>query len=198
VRTLESVILAAVVSVVAIGAQAAPITCSNSSLGARAVTIDDGAACAGVGINSLTDAQLVGLSFVDTVIDRDPPGGPLGNNEGALGLSVSFNPLGLAWSINGASSLWNSNQNLYLYVGLQPTIGFLNPNPDYFIFQLNQDDTSGFLSPAGSSIGGFLGSFALRDVALVGQVPEPGTLALAGLALAGVAASVRRRRQQRG
>ncbi len=199
---IKSVIFGAVA--LAATAQAGPVTCGNPTVSnPRVVTIDDAAACSLVGNGAPTNAavlNMLGVAASDQHdIERDtrpsttilgttvPVGTTWSNSSGNL--SVNFDTVtSTEWSLS--PSLWGSNQNLWLYVGLY-TAGL---NPDYFVFQLNHGDTSGQF--AGGVFPLAAGPAALWQVGVVGQAPEPGTLALAGLALAGLGVGLRRRKQR--
>jgi hypothetical protein len=196
---IKSLVVAAAVAGAVGPAQAAPVTCGSTVTGQRQVTIDDADECSLFGNGSPTNATILtqlGIAGAErNDIERDTRPtffglpAPIWNNTTG-DLSVSFNTAApTQWSIS--SSLWGSNQNLWLYVGLY-TAGF---NPDYFVFQLNHGDTSGQFAGGVSPLS--LGPAALYQVGLVGQAPEPGSLALVGLALAGLGLSSRRRKQRK-
>jgi hypothetical protein len=202
-NALKSLAVGLVASLAIAGsAVAAPVTCTGT--GIRSVTLDDGdAACVTTGsvLAPQTDSQVLlttafgsGIAASQlSLIERDTSA----NNGGlfsvsTMNLALPFLGLGTPNTFTINSSVWNSNQNVFLYVGLAPVTLLGNfANPDYFIFQLNPDDTTGTLT---ARLGGVIPPLLnANSFALVGQIPEPSSIALVALALAGLGFAARRR-----
>lgn len=202
-RSLSSVLSAAMgVAVLAsVGmspAQAAVITCGNSTLGTRTVTVDpalSGGLCYG-GLTNLGDGALVSLvdsliSDTSTLIDRDIAN----SNGGILNITGVGGGAG-GWSF--ASSVWDDYARVFMYFhfGDGPDTGG-GTDPDIFIVELAPEDISGTWT--------FSGTTGLSNIALIGsgegdgggggpgEIPEPGMLFLMGAGLMGLGYSRRRK-----
>lgn len=167
----------------------------------RILSFDDNVAClnagagAGPGGNG-GDANIVSsLLPGGTMIDRDPNPSvgpdPFAANDFRLGITGEGGASG-TWSV--AASTWSLYEDLYLFFHFGNGQNNNANNPDWFFVRLVDGDTGGrwqFDGP--NQVNG------LSNVALLGrgtptfQVPEPGSLALAGLALIGLVLTLRRR-----
>ena len=130
--------------------------------------------------------------------------GTLGSNDAALG-SLSFS---VAYDGKTSPELMALLAMMSGYPFVDPTgAGTLAVNATLFSDGLKLDFTESNLNwtgfgkillaadaAAGGANGVIDGNFALRDFAVTAEVPEPASLALVGLALAGAAAASRRRK----
>lgn len=187
-KRLATLIAATAVSLLSsVGtAQAAAVTCGDLSLGTRTTTVDPAMECTAAGMGNLGDTQLLALPYVDDILERDDAN----SNGGLLNITGEGGYSG-TWSFS--SSVWTSWQNVYLYFHFGNVEGLGTAyDPDYFIVRLSPIDTSGtwVVNPDKR---GALSNIALMVGTPTNNVPEPGTLALLGLGLAGIAL-VRRRR----
>jgi hypothetical protein len=215
-KTWKNGVVAALLAVFGVlNAQAGTVTCGDPTLGVRVTTVDPALTPGGLcyaGLTNLGDGALVTLlnSLIspDTagLIDRDDA-----NTNGGL---LSITGVGLAsggWSLD--SSLWSSYERMFLYFHFgdardcSTNCSTSLTDPDIFIVELMSPDAVGTwaFGPVGASLNG------LSNIALLGvageqcvpspengncgqqQIPEPGSLSLAALALLG-AWAVRRRR----
>lgn len=188
--------IAAATAAVALGVYAGPATaasvsCGDAVLGVRTVTVDPALA------GGLCYAQLGNLQNADiavlglTEIDKDVR--PDGMGEGALDYTLNAGNVSGGWSF--ASSLWDSWGRLFLGFHFGQAGDGPDSNPDSFVIELAPGDTSGTwaLGGTGASLN------ALSNIHLLGRdpestTPEPGTLALLGLAMAAMGFATRRRR----
>lgn len=180
--------VAAAVAVSLVGyAQAATVTCPNAPID-RYVTVTG--AKAG-GLCAYKEGNFQGDNFSTwnlTLIEKDIA--PNGGGSGLLGYTQ--NGGGNAGTWTAAASQWNTYGNLYLAFHF----GNGGGSPDSFIVQLQQSATSGTWS-----LGALLGSLnGLSNIYLLGdgsappqEVPEPGTVALVGISLLGLALARRRK-----
>jgi hypothetical protein len=189
---LGTLLLPAVLAV-SMPTQAAELVCSFPSIGLRVLTVDPAATCVAAGKDNLGDPAVqstVNASAPTSgaqVIERDITS----SNGGALSIT-GIDAASGNWSFGLASS-WAMYQRVFLYFHFGGGGDKPATNPDWFIVELSPSNTSGTWELAGPSTAGL----SLSNIAVVGAVrrstvPEPGTLALIGVALLGAAAARRR------
>lgn len=171
--------------------QAASVTCPNAPVD-RFVTVT-GAKTGG--LCAFKDGNFTGDNFSPwglTLIEKDVhPASGIGTG-GVGNLLYSANGAATAGSWTAAASQWGAYGNLYVAFHF----GNGGGTPDSFIVQLDQSSTSGSWT-LGAKTGGLNG---LSNIYLLGSgtpttttIPEPGSLALVGLSLLGLALSRRRK-----
>ena len=195
--------LLAIASITAV--QAAEVSCGNAALGIRVVTIDpalDGGLCHAVNGNldplftttngdkflsvptlpSATSLKLIGKEKVGDAAD-DP----------LLGYTIAGDQFG-TWSV--AASAWTSFDRLFLGFHFGGGGDKDSTNPDSFVIELAAMDTAGdwALTGPNAKLTGLSNVYLFATEGPGRQVPEPGTLALAGVAILGALALRRSKR----
>jgi hypothetical protein len=201
-KNLKKMLSGALISLATVsGAHAAGVTviCGDASLGIRTTTVDP--AMAGscyAGLDNLGDPALLALvnsRYGETdaiLIDRDAA-----NSNGGLLSITGIGGASGGWSF--ASSLWSQYDRMFLYFHFGDAKDDPGPlsetDPDIFLVELVSPDSLGtwvFSGKTGLSNIALIGSGCERDCETT-EVPEPGTLALLGLALTGLGFARRRR-----
>lgn len=182
-------------------ASAAAVSCGNLALGIRTVTIDPamaGGLC--YAVNGNLDPLFTGTTtkFLDAggttiqLIGKEVTPGDAATS--LLDYTIGGTEFG-TWTV--ASSAWSSWDRLFIGFHFGGAGDVSETNPDSFVVELMASDLTGSwaLGGAGARLTG------LSNIYLFGkdstrppdEIPEPGTLALVGLALIGASALRRRK-----
>lgn len=170
-------------------ALASPVSCGNTSLGIRIVTVDPGL----VGGYCYATNGNLDLSFPSglDLISKNGNNSLLAYAQASDGLSGTF-------SLDG--SLWSSYEHLYLGFHFGNAGDTSASNPDSFIVELARANVSGTWALAGTDpdlvkLNALSNIYLFKQGDNVGippsEIPEPKTLGLVGLAL--LAAALKRK-----
>jgi hypothetical protein len=132
------------------------------------------------------DYPLIG---VDGLVEIEKDVGGAGQGDGSLFYTIDGTGSG-TWEI--AASLWSTYSQLFLGAHFGNGSG----DPDSFVVELAATDTSGtyeLTAPAGMDLNGLSNLYLFGVPGGDTQVPEPASLALLGLGLAGLGFARRRR-----
>lgn len=183
-----SVLAASGVALVALStpASAAPVYCTAESETLNYMSIEDSQASACL----LSGAGNIGQApHIDPFLNSAAGAGWTNVSEGA-GLSFAQTDSTGTWSFD--ASAWSTYTDLA--IGFK--FGTGNHPDEWFVFSVADLISSGdwtFFNVGGT--GGGLSHLELYASGSRNSVPEPGTLGLLGLGLAGIAAGIRRRRK---
>ena len=172
-------------------ASAAPVYCTAESERRNYMMIDDsdvsGCLLSGAGNGQ---AGNIGQAAANDPFLNSSAGAGWTNISGGAGLSFTQSGHTGTWSFNSAA--WS----LYTDLAIGFKFGTGNHPDEWFVFSVADLVSSGdwtFFNVGGT--GGGLSHLVLYASGGRNSVPEPGTLGLLGLGLAGLAASIRRRRK---
>lgn len=188
-------------------AGATEVSCGNSTLGVRLTAIDPGLVS---GFCYAQQGNFIGDDFTaastalgSTLTMRGKEKADNGDTASAnLGFTMEADRLSGTWSV--PLSLWNTYGRLFLAFHFgDGKPGETMTNPDSFVLELLRPTTSGdwrfYSNDVNAKLTGLSNIYVLSEGTCTQQcgtndnnVPEPGSLALAGLAMAGLGLARRR------